>query len=491
MAAELKPYPAYRDSGVEWLGAVPAHWEVERLKGSLANIVDQGAESAHGGTVVALENVESWTGRVMFADSPSSFDSQLRRFRSGDILFGRLRPYLAKVARVTSDGLCVGEFLVLRPRHRSVSGPYFEQLLRSKPIIDAVTASTYGAKMPRADWSFLGGMPLVRPPLAEQAPIVRFLDHTDRRIERYIRAKERLIVLLEEQKQAILHEAVTGQIDVGTGQPHVAYRDSEVQWLGEVPTHWEVLDLGRLITLTVGFPFKSEGFTRSDKDVRLLRGVNIAAGRTRWGDVVRWPVDDVPLFSEYRLQAGDIVLGMDRPIVGDGIRVAVLVQSDVPSLLLQRVARLRPGRRLLRDFAFHLLSGRSFSDYLAPIFTGISVPHVSPEQIKGFRVALPSVAEQQIIVDYLHSRVGGLRAAMERARDEIVLLREYRARLIADVVTGKLDVRVAAGGLPETDLFASKEDPGLDFSRYARLEAGGDAEDVSEASCSEAVVTER
>ena len=159
MTAELKPYPAYKDSGVEWLGTVPAHWPVERLKCSLANIVEQAAELPRIGTVVALENVESWTGRVALADSGPSFDSQLKRFRSGDVLFGKLRPYLAKVARFTSDGLCVGEFLVLRPRNGSIMGAWFEHLLRSKPIIHAVTASTFGAKMPRADWQFIGGMP--------------------------------------------------------------------------------------------------------------------------------------------------------------------------------------------------------------------------------------------------------------------------------------------------------------------------------------------
>ena len=238
MTADLQPYPAMKDSGVEWLGEVPAHWEVRRLKSWLGNIVERAGELPQVSTVVALENVESWTGRVALADSGLMFDSQLKRFRSGDVLFGKLRPYLAKVARLTSGGLCVGEFLVLRPRHRNVMGPYFEHLLRSKPIIDAVTASTHGAKMPRADWGFIGGMPVVRPPLAEQAAIVRFLGHADRRIRRYIRAKEKLIALLEEQKQAVIHRAVTGQIDVRTGRRHAAYRPSGVEWLGDVPRQW-------------------------------------------------------------------------------------------------------------------------------------------------------------------------------------------------------------------------------------------------------------
>ena len=116
------------------------------------------------------------------------------------------------------------------------------------------------------------------PPSAEQTAIVRFLDHVDRRIQRYMGAKERLIELLEEQRHAIIHQAVTGQVDVRTGQPYAAYKDSAVAWLGEVPEHWEVSRLGRLMNLAVGFPFKSEGFTESGEDIRLLRGVNIAPG---------------------------------------------------------------------------------------------------------------------------------------------------------------------------------------------------------------------
>ena len=119
-------------------------------------------------------------------------------------------------------------------------------------------------------------------PSPEQTAIVRFLDHADRRIRRYIRAKQKLIVLLEEQKQAIIHQAVTGQIDVRTGQPYPAYKASGVEWLVEVPAHWEEPRIGKFITLTVGFPFKSEGFTQSEDDIRLLRGVNIAPGRLRW-----------------------------------------------------------------------------------------------------------------------------------------------------------------------------------------------------------------
>ena len=287
------------------------------------------------------------------------------------------------------------------------------------------------------------------PPLLEQTAIVRFLDHADRHIRRYIQAKQKLITLLEEQKQAIIHRAVTGQIDVRTGQPYSAYKDAGMEWLGKVPVHWGVMRLGRLITLTTGFPFKSEGFTQCEGDFRLLRGVNIAPGRLRWEEVVRWPVADAENFTEYQLELGDIVLGMDRPIIQDGIRVAEVGQSDLPSLLLQRVARIRPSEELDGDFALLLLNDKNFYNYLAPIFTGISVPHLSPEQIRAFRFTLPPIFEQTAIVRFLDHAATKIATAITRARREIDLLHEYRTRLIADVVTGKLDVCKAVARLPD------------------------------------------
>ena len=152
--------------------------------------------------------------------------------------------------------------------------------------------------------------------------------------------------------------------------------------------------------------------------------------------------------DEFTIQVGDIVLGMDRPIIGSGVRAATIEEKDTPSLLLQRVARLRPTDRLDAKFLLLLLRGRLFADYIAPIFTGISVPHLSPEQIRGFKVMLPSLEEQRRIVRFVEFETVGLDIALTRLEREIVLLREYRTRLVADVVTGKLDVRPAAQQLP-------------------------------------------
>lgn len=171
----LPPYPKYKPSGVEWIGNVPEHWEVKRLRTTTENVIDQTNQKADWEIYIALEHVESWTGRIHEYDSDVVFESQVKKFRFNDILFGKLRPYLAKIARPSTNGVCVGEFLVLRPRNGELTPNYLEYLLRSKPMIDLISASTFGAKMPRTDWQFIGKLLHPLPPLSEQIYISDFL----------------------------------------------------------------------------------------------------------------------------------------------------------------------------------------------------------------------------------------------------------------------------------------------------------------------------
>ena len=208
-----KPYPKYKDSGVEWLGQVPEHWKVRRLKSSVADINEQTNTKNPNELYIALEHVESWTGRLQPPAGDVEFDSQVKRFRAGDVLFGKLRPYLAKVVRPEQDGVCVGEFFVLRPKH-AVTPRYLEVVLRSSPAIDFVNSSTYGAKMPRADWTFVGGMLFPHPPIPEQTAIVEFLDEQTGKIDTAIAAARREIGLLKEFRTRLIADVVTGKVDV-------------------------------------------------------------------------------------------------------------------------------------------------------------------------------------------------------------------------------------------------------------------------------------
>ena len=209
-----QPYPAYKDSGVKWLGEVPKHWEIRRLKTCVTDVIDITSERNPGDIYVASEHVESWTGKINDLDFDSIFESQVKRFRSDDVLFGKLRPYLAKATRPARNGVCVGEFLVLRPRTDNPLPGYLEHWLHSGRVVYAIDASTFGAKMPRADWQFIGNMPFSLPPLPEQAAIVRFLDRANLGIDATVARANREVELLHEYRTRLIADVVTGKLDV-------------------------------------------------------------------------------------------------------------------------------------------------------------------------------------------------------------------------------------------------------------------------------------
>jgi len=218
----LDPNVKLKPSGVEWIGDIPEHWEVRRLKFLCHNLNEQTSEKQPGETYIALEHVESWTGRISLPDDEITFDSQVKHFQPGDVLFGKLRPYLAKVTRPQTAGVCVGEFLVLRATG-DVSADFLEQKLRSKRVIDLINSSTFGAKMPRADWTFIGNLKFAYPPADEQREILKHIQEKSAEIDQAITRAQREIELMREYRTRLISDVVTGQVDVrGIEVPEIA-----------------------------------------------------------------------------------------------------------------------------------------------------------------------------------------------------------------------------------------------------------------------------
>lgn len=159
--------------------------------------------------------------------------------------------------------------------------------------------------------------------------------------------------------------------------------------------------LGDHVDLLTGNPFESAGYTGSGTGIRLLRGDNIAQGRTRWGKARYWPASDVAACGKYQLRAGDVVLAMDRPWIEAGLKYAELRPEDVPSLLVQRVARIRAFAPLDQRFLGYLIGSPAFAAYVRGVQTGTAVPHISGKQIQDFEFALPSPRDQQAIAEVL------------------------------------------------------------------------------------------
>ena len=265
MAAELKPHPAYKDSGVEWLGTVPAHWEVRHL-GRIGRFSKGGGGTKEDATehgVPCVRYGDLYTHHRFFITasrtcvSPELAATVYTPIQYGDVLFAGSGETIDEIGRsavnlIRGPVCCGGDVIIFRPSI-DAEARFLGYVADCSASVHQKACIGRGFTVVHIYSSDLKYMTVAVPPVPEQAAIVRFLDHADRRIRRYIQAKETLIALLQEQKQAVIHRAVTRGLD-----PNVRLKPSGVDWLGEVPARWKVLRFGRLFREVVdtGYPDK-------------------------------------------------------------------------------------------------------------------------------------------------------------------------------------------------------------------------------------------
>jgi type I restriction enzyme, S subunit len=208
----LDPNVKMKNSGIEWLGEIPKHWKLKRLK-HLVKLINEVGAINNDGVRVDLENIESWTGQYLQNDSLPDENEEMKQFIMGDVLFNKLRPYLAKVFYAEKDGICGGELLVLRPSELMYPRFLYYRAV-SNDFIRVIDGSTYGAKMPRASWDFIGNLFIPYPDKSEQSRIANHIDQKVKQITDQIDREQKSIELLKEYRTALISEVVTGKIDV-------------------------------------------------------------------------------------------------------------------------------------------------------------------------------------------------------------------------------------------------------------------------------------
>ena len=298
------------------------------------------------------------------------------------------------------------------------------------------------SRLQLTDDAFLNA-PLPMPPSEEQTAIVRFLDYMERRIRRFIRAKQKLIKLLEEYRQALIHQAVTGKIDVRTGKPYPAYKDSGVPWLGHVPEHWEVVKLkfiskrmqnGSTPPTDVGEYYADQGIPWYGPS-SLLEEILI-------GFPVRFVTERAILDNKVRvIQPPALVIS----VIGNVGKSALMLEVGATN---QQLTCCELDQKICNP-VFVVNQFRMAEHYLVASASSTTIAILDSEVLRNMPLAVSPLPEQTAIVKYLDAQTSKLDTAIAVARREIELLREYRERLIADVVTGKVDVRQVAAQLPE------------------------------------------
>ncbi len=448
MFADLKPYPAMKDSDVPWLGEVPTHWETERAKWLFRKMERPVRESHEVVTcfrdgVVTLRKNRRLRG---FTESLKEFGYQ--GISRGDLVIHAMDAFAGAAGVSDSDGKGTSVYSVCSPSMEGVNAHYYAFCVREMARSQWILALSKGIRERSTDFRFsvFAAQIVPLPPVHEQHIIVRFLDHADRRIRRYIRAKQKLIALLEEQKQAIIHQAVTGQIDVRTGQPYPAYKPSGVPWLEKVPACWD---------LRPAKWYFREVDDRSETGSEELLSVSHITGVTPRSE------KNITMFKAesnvgYKLcKPGDLVINtMWAWMAALGVaRQAGIVSPSYA------VYRPHPASRLLSDYTDLLLRTTTYKNEYICRSTGIrsSRLRLYPEEFLRIKLLSPSLEEQYAIAEFVSEKSVNVWRSIDLVRGELSFFHEYRTRLIADVVTGKLDVREAAAALPEVDPLAEDD----------------------------------
>jgi type I restriction enzyme S subunit len=436
MIADLKPYAEYKPSNSPWIGDVPKHWETHRL-GSLVQPRTERNRPDLPLLSVAREKgvfVRSLTDQDENHNFIPENLTNYKVARMGDLVINKMKAWQGSMGIAPCDGIVSPAYYVFDFR---IQDPSFGQrLLRSKPYVAHFGQASDGVRVGQWDLSIAGmrQIPVVVPLPHEQAAIVRYLDWANARLDRAIRAKRKVITLLDEQKRAIISVAVTRGID-----PHVPLKRSGVDWMPEIPAGWSVF---RIKNVMRAVDHRSASGKEDLLSVRMHHGI------VRFSEHFQRPPQARTLVNFKIVEPGQFVV--NRMQAGNGL----IFCSDLFGLVSPDYSVLDVVADVNKEFLGELMRSRlmrwKFRVESKGLGTGTSgFLRLYDDRLGSVHVALPPRHEQDSIMLELKGKLSGLVDATGRVQREMDLLREYRTRLIADVVTGKLDVREAAAKLPD------------------------------------------
>ncbi len=425
-------YERYKDSGVEWLGKVPEHWQVRRLRYSARLVTEKATQQTNP---LALENIESWTGRLL--PSETKFEGDGTSYRIGDLLFGKLRPYLAKAYLAESEGEAVGDFHVMRPSP-FISGRFLFHQLINRDSISLLDGSTFGSKMPRVGWDFMANMVLATPPIAEQARIADFIAQETAKIDALIEEQRRLIDLLKEKRQAAILQTVTEGLN-----PNAPMKDSGVDLLGMIPAGWVPMKVTRILD-RIEQGWSPDCFARqADTDewgVVKSGCVNRGVFAETENKALPTELDPNP---DYEIKSGDVLMSRasgSPELVGS----TALVGHTRPQLMLSdKIFRIILGESMRKEFFVALFNSALMRSQIERAISGAGglANNLPQSALKSFWFALPLTGEQEALTAYIAEQTLKIDTLLNEAELAIHFLQERRSALISSAVTGKIDVR--------------------------------------------------
>ena len=421
----MKQYEEYKDSGIQWWGNVPTHWNLLKAK-NMFSLVNENVSSSDL-PKVALENIESWTGR--YIETTSDFIGEGSVFYPNDILFGKLRPYLAKVYKAEFKGQSLGDIYVLRG-NKNQCPDFLKYLFLSHPFISVVDGSTYGAKMPRASWDFISQMILPCPTISEQESIASYLDYKVGQIDTVISEKEKMLEDLKAYRSAVISEAVTKGLD-----KNVEMKDSGIEWIGMIPKHWNINKLKYFASIYTGStPSTAENKYWDNPTNHWYTPADFNDDDIYLKDSTRKVSEVAFLDNACRVFNKNIVF-----VVGIGATLGKVGISQSICSANQQINAIDFYDDIIPLFGAYYLS--SLKEVMKSVANTATLAIMNQSVTGNLLFVCPPIEEQKRIIEFLEQKVAGIKETIIKIQSQISDLKSYKSSLITEAVTGKIDLR--------------------------------------------------
>lgn len=425
-----------KTSSEPWIGLVPSDWDESKIK-YVAPIHNERAESNEG--YIGLENIEGWTGKLLPSDSTATGESI--SFLKDDVLFGKLRPYLAKSVVAHENGCGSTELLVMRPEN--INPNYLGYICRSKTFVDCIDVSTYGAKMPRANGAFIGNLHIPMPSEIEQRTIVSYLDAKCAAIDEAIERHKKIIEKLEKYRKELITFVVTHGLCADA-----IMRGTDNKWVPVVPEHWTVCR-SKYVFCTGKDGIKVGPFGSA------LRGKMLGEGPYKVYNQAHLINNDFTLsrhfvsqetFKElqnYEVHAGDILFS----VMGTIGKCRQMPDGQQPGIMDSHLIKARLNEKMLPEFFEYVYdkdNSNVVMNQLLFLSQGSIMNGLNSTIISNLYLPVPPIDEQKSIAFFLNEKCDKIDMSISSQREIIIKLDEYRKSIIYNAVTGKIDCRKEA-----------------------------------------------
>ena len=425
----MKTYEEYKVSGVKWLGKVPKHWEICRFK----DFISLQTQTSLSENKIGLENIECATGK--FIETNSEFEGNGIAFDVGDVIYGKLRPYLKKVWLSTFNGNAVGDFFVFRAKNTN-SASYIRYVMLSDGFTKEADGSTFGTKMPRVSSNFIMSMRYFLPPPFEQQAIADYLDAKTEKMDQMIAKAEKKIEYLGELKQSLITRAVTRGLN-----PNAPLKDSGVKWIGKVPEHWEIMPFKYYGKLCKGLTFSKADLTATGVPVMSYGQIHSKENKS-----VRFFEEGIRFIPRELTKNGDSALVKQGDFIFadtsedlEGCGNCVYNDTTNPIYAGYHTIIYKTRERDCKYLAY-LFRSNVWRSQIRCRVSGIKVYSITQGIMSQVNILLPPMSEQKEISTYLDIKCSKIDHIVATQKKKIAYLQELKQSLITNVVTGKIKV---------------------------------------------------